>query len=258
MVQTNYIRAEAKSFGLLSRFGIEQKNFDIDDLAYALGIEVKDGGIASGDAWIIRHADGTGTIRLNAAVTSPQRRRFSIAHELGHWELHPNLSQGYLCTGQNLRDYGQSAEEAEANWFAATLLMPKFLIPDQVFKQDPDFEFIFKLANEFQTSFTAAARRFVELSRQPIVLVASSTARVLWIARSRSAEYLFVPPGQAVPHHSLTGEVLRHASSKRAMEPAEFATWFPNLQVSDETELFEQVRYFADFEMALSLLWAPQ
>jgi Zn-dependent peptidase ImmA (M78 family) len=259
MVESNYIRAEAKSFALLKRFGIEDRHFDIDDLAFALGIEVKDGGIASGDAWIVRHDDGTGTIRLNSVITSVRRRRFSIAHELGHWELHPNLSQGYLCTGKNLRDYGQSPEESEANWFAATLLMPKFLLAPETFKKDPNFTFIRQLASDFQTSFTAAARRFVELSRQPIVLVASSSpGRVLWIARSKPASYLFVMPGQGVPHDSLTGEVLRGESTKTDIEPGDFAIWFPDLRVSDDAELFEQVSYSAELEMTLTLLWAPQ
>lgn len=259
MTEPNYIRAEAKSFALLNRFGIEEKHFDIDDLAFALGIEIKDGGIVSGDAWIVRHADGSGTIRLNSAATSFRRRRFSIAHELGHWELHPNLNQGYLCTGKNLRDYGQSSEEAEANWFAATLLMPKFLLPPELFKADPNFVFIRQLATDFQTSFTAAARRFVELSRQPIVLVASSsTARVLWIARSKSARYLFVMPGQGVPRDSLTGEILRRESAKTETESADFAIWFPETHVRDGAELFEQVSYSEELEMALTLLWAPQ
>lgn len=257
MADPNYIRAESKSFALLNRFGITDKNFEIDDVAFGLGIEVQEGGISCGDAWLVRHEDGSGTIRLNAANTSVARRRFSVAHEIGHWEQHPNLGQGYLCTGRNLRDYGQSAEEAEANWFAATLLMPGFLIPAEIHKRDPDFTFIRDLASDFQTSFTAAARRVVSLTRQPLVLVASAGGRVLWSARSKVGGFLFVAPKWPVPAHSLTGEVLRGESTKTERELAEVATWFPELHVDDDTELFEQVSYSPGLDMALTLLWMP-
>lgn len=60
------------------------------------------------------------------------RKRFSVAHELGHLFLH----MGYLTdpdTWQNAKEYqdsvfyryGYGVEEAEANEFAAAFLMPK-------------------------------------------------------------------------------------------------------------------------------------
>ena len=134
MVESNYIKAEARSFSVLNRYGIETPRFDLEDLAFAMHIDVEYGGISNADARLVRRDDGTGVIRLNHSIVEPARQRFSIAHEIGHWELHPNVAQGYLCTASDLRDYCRSAEEAEANWFAATLLMPKFLIPEALLK----------------------------------------------------------------------------------------------------------------------------
>lgn len=256
----NYIRAEAKSLALLQRFDIGTPNFDVEDIAYALRIEVIFGGVSAGDARIVRRDDGSGVIRLNKSIVARPRQRFSIAHELGHWEMHPLIKQGFLCTGQNLRDYGRSPEEAEANWFAATLLMPKFLIPHSVFKKDPNFDFVAQLAGDFGTSLTAAARRFVELSNQPIVLVASSSGSVDWIARSKPAidKYLFVKPGSSLPNDSLTAEVF----STKPQEPRSAAVdpliWFPDSHFDDDAELFEHSKYSEIYESALTLLWLPQ
>jgi predicted transcriptional regulator len=58
---------------------------------------------------------------LIPGFTSPRRDRFTIAHELGHYFLH--ASQG----GQPIIAYrrGTGRCEWEANWFAASLLMPE-------------------------------------------------------------------------------------------------------------------------------------
>lgn len=58
------------------------------------------------------------------------QRRWAIAHELGHVELHPGVSYVGLCTGEDmLLDYLGSGREQEANAFAAELLMPEDFMP---------------------------------------------------------------------------------------------------------------------------------
>ena len=257
MREPNYIKAEARSFALIQRFGIETPDFSVEDIAFAMGIEIEYGGISNADAWLVKNDDRNGIIRLNANIVEPARQRFSIAHEIGHWELHPGVMQGYLCTAKDLRDYGRSPEEAEANWFAATLLMPKFLIPEVILKRDPTFATIRQMAKDFKTSLTAAARRFVELSKQPVVLVSSSNNRINWTARSKSAGYYFVQWGSMVPEHSLTAETVAAGRIESPAEKIEPATWFPELNFSEDSELFEEVRYSVDYDTALTLLWLP-
>lgn len=259
MSEPNYVKAEARSLALLQRYCIETPDFDVEDIAYELGIDVIIGGVSSGDARIIRTDYGRGVIRLNKAIVEPARQRFSIAHELGHWELHPNISQGYLCTGQNLRDYGKSPEEAEANWFAATLLMPKFMLPASMFRQDPSFATLSALASDFRTSMTAAARRFVELSKQPIMLVASSGGIVTWTARSKSAKerYYYVAKGAPIPPDSVTRETVTIKTTETRSASIEPTAWFPELNFEEETELFEEAKYSDVYGTALTLLWIP-
>jgi hypothetical protein len=137
--------------------------------------------------------------------------------------------------------------------------MPKFLIPSHVFKKDPCFDFITSLASEFGTSLTAATRRYVELSNQPIVLVASTKGRVTWIARSKAAidSYYFVKPGDDLPMNCHTTEVVRSKSTTATSEVLEPQIWFPELNFDDEVELFEHVKYSDTYDTALTLLWIP-
>ncbi len=252
----NQIRAENKAFQLLDRFCLEDTRFDIEDVAGALGLRVEVGNLVHADAWLIRYSDGTGMIRVRQE--SPRRMRFSIAHEIGHWELHPECSQGFLvCTAADITDYGRSPEEAEANLFAASLLMPKHLISPQLLKRDPEFKVAESMALEFDVSRTAAVRRFVDLSKQPVVLVASDGNEVLWITRSASARRAFVSPGIPIPRHSVTAECMAESKSASGMELVDVGVWFPELDVGDDFEVFEQVRVAPAFNLVLTLLWLP-
>jgi hypothetical protein len=69
------------------------------------------------------------------AARSPGRRRFTIAHELGHWRLHaagPDAQARFCRSDEVGGDPAQLAHlaelEREANRFAAALLMPEALV----------------------------------------------------------------------------------------------------------------------------------
>jgi hypothetical protein len=71
------------------------------------------------------------------AARSPGRRRFTIAHELGHWRLHcrrdPHARSAVYCRSAEIGGDPEtlrlaSVREREANRFAAALLMPEALV----------------------------------------------------------------------------------------------------------------------------------
>ncbi len=55
----------------------------------------------------------------------PQRKIFTLAHELGHYLLHPNQEKLRIDSFNYSEDTLESKEETEANYFAASLLVPK-------------------------------------------------------------------------------------------------------------------------------------
>ena len=78
-----------------------------------------------------------GQIWVNAdeAAQWPGRRRFTIAHELGHWVLHRRGQQALFCRKGTVAEDPAPAPreplpepEREANAFAAALLMPAPLV----------------------------------------------------------------------------------------------------------------------------------
>lgn len=155
---------------------------DIEAIAWAVGAQVRYRDLESCEARIIGFND-------RAIITVQQegdwrRRRFSIAHELGHWQLHRGRSS--ICRANEIGGRSQNAVPAEraADTFGAELLMPAYLFyPLAAKHKRPSFEAIDALAQEFSTSRSATARRFVDLSPWPCMLVCHGPQGRRWFKR---------------------------------------------------------------------------
>lgn len=110
---------------------------DLRVVASALGVKVREAYVPKGISGMIE-ADGKGghIITINAN-DPPTRKRFTLAHELGHYMLHRDLIGDGLDDDRLYRSteagkYHNMAvgpqEEIEANRFAAKLLMPEKLV----------------------------------------------------------------------------------------------------------------------------------
>lgn len=107
---------------LLKRFGQTQPRFDPYVIAKGIGVEVRD---AKDRNWsgAVKFSGDKAVIWLNDAEPA-SRRRFTLAHELGHLMLHARASEGMF------RDvsFSGGSQEREANEFAGDLLMPGWAI----------------------------------------------------------------------------------------------------------------------------------
>ena len=154
-------------------------NLDFDDVAMALGILVVPDSLTGAAARLVRNKT-EGRIRLNSRIRGVGARRFAIAHELGHWFLHEDQSQLFLCTAANMRDYKKSPMEAEANHFASEFLIPAVLFRPMIQRIDPSLHRISEWAEQFKASLTAMAIRFVRETQFDCILVSIRDGRVEW------------------------------------------------------------------------------
>lgn len=72
------------------------------------------------------------------AEEGPQRQRFTIAHELGHWicQCLEGSTEPVYCRDTDLKTTASRAAEREANVFAAELLMPEAEVRDPLASPD--------------------------------------------------------------------------------------------------------------------------
>lgn len=112
---------------LLKSLGVEHpEEIDLEAIAWHLGVlSVKVRTLDGCEARIVG--------RGNHAIISvdpraiPRRRRFSIAHELGHWVFHRGKTR--ICRPEDIQERSNGAAiEQEANRFAADLLLPRYLL----------------------------------------------------------------------------------------------------------------------------------
>jgi len=118
----------------------EEKGFelkapvDIDQIAAKLGIQVESDSSLESRNIIgeIYFKDKTPIVKINPIQNSyAPRRRFTLAHELGHYCLHSATSKMGFTDSKKTMSRTESywdIPESEANNFAAQLLMPKSLI----------------------------------------------------------------------------------------------------------------------------------
>src|ERR1700722_17907197 len=117
---------------------------------------------------LLTDPDKKNGVILYKAGARKERRRFTIAHELGHF-LIPSHKGNQQCTAADLRetrlDSDHRQREAEANRFAAGLLMPRpWFSRDMDRLGDADVTHVQTLAERYGTSLEATANRYIELT----------------------------------------------------------------------------------------------
>ena len=107
----------------------------VELIAEQRGATVVAGYLGASEGRLVRRGK-RGKITVPFNETNVGRRRFSIGHELGHFELHSKLAKYIDCSKEDMTDfYGYKNRETEANLFSAGLLMPRELFVPRIFKK---------------------------------------------------------------------------------------------------------------------------
>lgn len=101
---------------------------------------------------------------------SPERRRFTVAHELAHFVLHREEETLYAHRDTVRKGVVLDKKEHEANYFATNVLMPEELVTDRVYDikmwhgNVPTKIIIRDVAQNFLVSESAAEVRLKQLN----------------------------------------------------------------------------------------------
>jgi len=248
--------AQHKGSNLWSKFGINNPaSLNLKDIAYALGVHILEGCLQCGDAYLIRKGN-KGLIRLSNSISNRGRRRFAIAHELGHWELHIMHSQIFVCTEEDMiPSYQSSTLETEANSFASGLLMP-----DEFFRKSmewpPNINNLQNLADDYDTSLTATALRYVELANDYCAVISSTKGIIRWWKVSPDWEKkLWLNCGSQIPHNSYAHDLCGESEYSIKSGVTDLSTWFEVKDTDLSQEIIEESVYFPNYNQILSLIW---
>lgn len=227
-------RAEAR----IAELGItEPSDLDVDLIAMDANMEVVYENLQGCEATLV--GVGNRAIATVRRSTVRGRERFSVGHELGHWDMH--RGRAFRCRvddpGQNWAS--DALLEKEADTYASHLLMPTLMFnPRMKALGTPGFREIEDLSEVFATSVLATCMRVADINTLPVTLACYNARGVLrW--RKAAAD---VPPRwwlrQQLDDDSFAYELLHNGKSHPSpgKQPAE--VWFENMD-ADQYEMSE-------------------
>jgi len=247
--------APAKARELLKELNIlEPDEIEIELIAAFKNAPVRYELLKGMDGRIVREGN-TAIITVNSAINYEGQKRFVIAHELGHFFLHPNTRQVESVNQEQTNNWSekQETEEYEANIFAAELLMPSAMFSEKIKKETPSFDLIESLQKDFRTTLTATAVQYVLNTKEECAIVSSSKRQRLWYIFSPGFSFRM----QTDPYiHGLScaAEV---GPSKRTSRSSKIEAdyWLEGYRGQHKAYITEDARYFPLLNRCLSLLW---
>jgi IrrE N-terminal-like domain len=236
---------------ILSDLGIrEPKDLDIEAIAVHCGALIQYKPLSGCEARIMG-LDDSAIITINVN-SSPERKRFSGGHELGHW-MRDRGTATFQCDEQMfVREWSEDNPEKRANRFAADLLLPAKMFRPLSKDLPITFATVEKLAAIFKMSISATAIRLVEYGSYPAMLICSSAAGREWYVASSTVNGKLWPVDH--PGHSTRAVALLQGRNpglgpqdKRADQ------WIKNFR-ADQYWVKEDSQLWTN-QSVLSLIW---
>lgn len=237
---------------LLNKLGITApEEIDLETIAMFCRARIVAEPLTGCEARLIGN-DDRAIITVNTSAI-PERRRFSAAHELGHWLR--DRGKVTACSEEVIynrwQDEGKDSEAA-ANRFAANLLMPSFMFDPRAKNRPITFETVRSLAKVFQTSLTATAIRLVESGSMPGMVLCTGLRGRQWFVRGPIIPEALFPltrPGR----RSIAYDLLGGKQSPNKSIEVEADAWIDHPEARNYA-VFEDSLFIAK-DVILTVLW---
>jgi Zn-dependent peptidase ImmA (M78 family) len=174
MLIADYLKSEKAADTVIGQFQITEVPVPIFEIAAKMDLQLIEYNLGSETSGVLVINNGKGTIGYNPKDPLV-RRRFTIAHELGHYLMHKESNELFVDSyflmkyrGNNSYSDEEYKQEQEANAFAAALLMPKKniekLLRGGELNELSESALINKLAAKFEVSVAAMSFRLTNLN----------------------------------------------------------------------------------------------
>lgn len=167
----------------------DPREIDLEVIAAYVGCSIRFRELQGCEARILANGDRA-IISVDSRV-HPFRQRFSIGHELGHWQFHKG--KACFCESEGIGNWSIVGTEHVADEYAANLLMPRFLFIPASTGMHTNFRSIEHLAQLFQCSKTATAIRMVEHGPEPALIICHGLQGRRWFKRNKDVPEKWFP-----------------------------------------------------------------
>jgi len=258
-------RAADAARGLLESLPSIELPIDLVAIARGLDIEVRAAAQQEIDfSGCLMHVGGAWGILYRDDIPVPGFRRFTVAHELGHFEIAAHHAVIFSGASMHVSESGFTSHlwyEQEADHFAAELLMPEELFRDAIRNSAIGLPAIKHLAETFNTSLTSTAIRYAKLSPDPVAIVVSAEDRILYCFASPCMKAIradWIERATKVPAASETGRHFKTGAPPGAEREGRsyLSAWFAN--AARDHEFAEDMVDLGRYGRTLTVLHAAQ
>lgn len=240
----------------------------LDEICWARHLLVTVEKLEGSEARLVTNSSrGKGIITVSSDIYDNRRKRFSIAHELGHFEMHRSLQGILFCTSDDIREGDPRARnilEQEANEFASAFLLPARFISPLYKKRNPSLELIIEIADRFTTSLTATALRYLQLCDEPVAIVYSRDRHIQWFQESsefrkiREDLNFFFDVHARVDSDSLANKLFEDPSYTIRNKNVQASVWFTPGMYRSDAFIFESSYPMPKYNAVLTLIWIDE
>lgn len=175
----------------------------IEEIAKVVGIkEIKYIPNAQFEGALVANSGKTEGIIACKAEVNIERKRFTIAHELGHF-LIPTHSNELTCETSSISYENRNKfinKEQEANCFASNILVPQYFLEKELSKiKYFDLEELCKLREKFLVSYEAFIRALVNCCDEPMAFIFAEDQIIKFFVCTSDFPYLSVRPKSKLP-----------------------------------------------------------
>ena len=241
------------SEAFLRRFGLDSRD-RLTEIAEEIGIDVLYRPAESYDGALLRIRDAQrGYIVINSRIREESRKRFTLAHETGHFVLPAQQEASAPCKQQRIENWDADLyrPELDANRFAAEILMPRGLMAEFI-QSEPSLESIRSIAQLCGTSLTASAVRLITLTQHRAAVVWSQDQKILWSKLSEGF-VRWIRKGE-VRENSFAAQCYRKQSVPDQLAPVPASAWLYEKGLQERAQIWEQSVGLKNYGAVLSLL----
>ncbi len=197
-------------------------------------------------------------ILINNSIREEGKKRFTCAHEIGHFLLHGDKKERIRCTEEDIDViYKKKYIESEANEFASELLIPTEILKKLINGKDPSKALLNTLMDRFGTTLTATVLKYIKLCDLICAVVVTKNEIVNWCYKSEYFEN-YIPIGHPVPE----GTCARNFFSNKNV-PADFyevsaEKWIEGKNVTTHSKILELSIPQPLYNQVLTILWLEE
>lgn len=259
-------RGKLAAIKLRDEIGLEDPDdLPIEDVVVGRGGIVQYRSMGRTDGRIV-YGKNLSTIFINSDIQYEGRRRFAIAHELGHLEMHKgsplhedNVSLDWFNNAE--KHLKKGVQEYEANQFATEYLMPSDLFYNEAKGKIFNPDLVRHLAERFKTSLTSVAFKYFDTGLHPMAMFHIFNGKIRYWKKSDDLKVWIrditklPPPEDSVAMEYIEGGYKPIYPKDELQQSIYKSTYFKLGDYDEDTDFYEYCIVTESFKNILSIVW---